>query len=49
MAEAIIRHDLRGAEILKFCGLCPSLLRQPDERFRPLQIAVVIGSNIGKK
>jgi hypothetical protein len=38
---------LRGAEILEFGRVCPSLLRQLDEVDRPLQIPIVIGSDIG--
>jgi hypothetical protein len=46
VSKAVVRDDLGRAEILEFGGICPGLLRQPDEHPGALQVAVMVGSDV---
>ena len=45
--EAVIRDDLGGAEILEFGCIRPGFFRQADEQLGPLQVAIMVGGDIG--
>ncbi len=45
--ETVVRDDLRRSEILEFCRICTGLFRQPDEQTGAVQIAVVVGADVG--
>ena len=45
--EAVIGDDLGGAEILELGRIRPGFFRQADEQLGPLQVAVVVGGDIG--
>ena len=47
--EAIVRDDLGGTEVLEFGRVGSGFFRQPNQLFGALQVAVVIGGNIGNE
>ena len=45
--KAVIGNNLRGAEVLELGRLRPGLFCQADKQFRPRQVAVVVGGDVG--
>jgi hypothetical protein len=48
-AEASITDDFRSPEVLELCGIGTSFRAKTNQLFRPFQIAVMVGGDIGNK
>ena len=49
MAEVLkspFAYNFGGAEVLEFCGVCPSFGTKTNEQLRTLQVTVVVRGNI---
>jgi len=45
--EAVVGDDFGGAEVLEFGGVCPSLFGEADEFDGAVEVAVMVGGDVG--
>ncbi len=47
VAKAVVGDDLRGAEVLELGGVRPGFFGQADQQLGALQVAIMVGGDIG--